>query len=305
MLSPDVHIGQALRQARESLDLEIEDIAQATHIRAAFIAALEQLDLAPLPARPFAVGYVKAYARALGLDQDAVVTRFRQETPVQDTVLRAPLGAQLKRGARFGGLIAAAVVVIAGLASWNLLVRVKSNVPHFAASGPSAGVRSQPAAGPVQLGAPLPAPPEASTPPPYETPGLAEATAASGPTAAAAVTAQIAQEAAAARPADPIPVGSAFASHGAVYGAPRPGGGVLLLAIRPMSLVVRGAGGVVYFARQLSAGESWRAPALAGLTADVDVPAAVEIYVQGRATGALTETQTSLESLTTPKPPAA
>jgi hypothetical protein len=71
-----------------------------------------------------------------------------------------------------------------------------------------------------------------------------------------------------------------------------------------MSLVVRGPGGAVSFARQLGAGEAWRAPATPGLVADVDVPAAVEIYVQGRAVGPLTETQTPLSSLTAPRPPA-
>jgi hypothetical protein len=70
-----------------------------------------------------------------------------------------------------------------------------------------------------------------------------------------------------------------------------------------MSLVVRGAGGAVYFARQLAPGEAWRAPNVAGLTVDVDVPAAVEIYVQGRAVGLLSQAQTPLASLTAPKPP--
>jgi hypothetical protein len=76
---------------------------------------------------------------------------------------------------------------------------------------------------------------------------------------------------------------------------------VILQAVRPMSLVVRGAGGTVYFARQLGAGEAWRAPDVAGLTIDVDVPSAVEIYVGGRATGLLSQPQTPLASLTAPK----
>jgi hypothetical protein len=70
-----------------------------------------------------------------------------------------------------------------------------------------------------------------------------------------------------------------------------------------MSLVVRGAGGAVLFARQLAAGEAWRAPDTAGLTADVDVPAAVEVYVQGRAVGPLTSAQTPLGALTATRPP--
>lgn len=304
VLATDVHIGQALRQARERLDLGLEDIAQATHVRANFIDALERLDLDPLPAGPFAVGYVKAYARALGLEPDAVVARFKKETPVEDTKLGAPFGAQFKRGARFSGLAAAALFVVAGLGGWNLVVRAKSPAARTAASAAPVVVHAPTDTGPSLLGAPLPAPPEASTPAPYETPGLAEATAAKGPDAAAAVTAQIAEEAAKARPGEPVAAGAQFSPHGAVYGAPRAEAGVVLQAVRPMSLVVRGAGGAVYFARQLAPGEAWRAPNVAGLTVDVDVPSAVEVYVQGRAAGLLSQAQTPLASLTTPKAPA-
>jgi cytoskeletal protein RodZ len=302
VLATDVDLGQALRMARESLDLAQDDIAQATHIRARFIDALERLDLAALPAGPFAVGYVRAYARALGLDPDAVAARLRHEAQLEEAALGDPLGAQFKTRGRFRALIAIALVVVAALAAWNLAVRVKAPPPRAAAGAAPSAVGAQPAAGPMVLGAPLPAPPEASTPPPYETPGLAEATAAKGPDAAAEVTARIAQEAAQARPAEPVVAGAPFVAHSAVYGAPRAETGVVLQAIRPMSLVVRGAGGAVYFARQLGAGEAWRAPDVAGLTIDVDVPAAVEVYVAGRASGLLTAPQTPLSALTAPKP---
>ena len=77
-------LGEALRAARESLGLEIEDIAQATRVRGAYIAALEAFELDALPSRPFAIGYLRAYARALGLEPDAVVARFMTEAPVVD-----------------------------------------------------------------------------------------------------------------------------------------------------------------------------------------------------------------------------
>jgi hypothetical protein len=300
ILATDVHIGQALRQAREYLDLDLEDISQATHVRATFIDALEQLDLDLLPARAFATGYVKAYARALGLDPGAVVERFKRESPDDETELHIPFGAQFRRRARSSGLIATAVVVIIGLAGWNLMVRVKGAPPRATAVVQAAPAHAQPSAGPAQLGAPLPAPPEASTPPPYVTPGLAEATAAKGSDATAA---QGAAEGAKA-PSNAIALGAAFAPHGPIYGSPRPGTGVIIQAIRPMSLVVRGAGGVVYFARQLATGEAWRAPDTAGLTVDVDVPAAVEVYVGGRAIGPLTQPQTAVSSLVAPTSPA-
>ncbi len=302
VLSDEGHVGEALRQARESLDLAIEDIALATHIRAPSIAAIETMSLDALPARPFAVGYVKAYARALGLDQDVVVARFRREAPGDEHDLRPPLGVRLRRSTGVRRLALALLIVSAALAGWNLMVRLRAAPPRPPASAPRLAQQAGPLPGPAILGPPLPAPPEATTPPPYETPGLAAATAATGPDTAAAATARIAAEAEAARPATSVPLGASFVSHGAtIYGAPGPGG-VVLLAIRPLTLVVRD-GAQVTFARALSAGEAWRAPAQAGLVADVDDPAAMEAYVGGKAIGPLSASQTAVSSLTAPTPP--
>jgi cytoskeletal protein RodZ len=301
ILSEDGHVGEALRLARESLDMGLEDIASATHIRAQSIAAIERFDLDALPSRPFAVGYVKAYARALGLDQDAVVARFRREAPSEDADLRAPLGVRLRRSVGVRRLGVALLIVGVALAGWNLRVRLRAEPQKAPASALHVLGKAGPDAGPAVLGPPMPAPPEATTPPPYETPGLAAATAVTGPDAAALATARIAAEAEAARPANPIVAGAPFVAHGQIYGAPA-GAGVLLQAIRPLTLVVR-VGGEVTFARALSAGEAWRAPAQDGLVADVDEPAAMEAYIGGKAIGPLTANQTAVSSLVAPISP--
>src|ERR1700704_3761479 len=96
------NVGAAWRAARETLALAIEDIAQATRVPAAHISALEAFDLEALPSRPFAVGFVRAYARSLGLEPEAVVARFRAEAPPSDDQLRAPAGPHLQRRRRFG-----------------------------------------------------------------------------------------------------------------------------------------------------------------------------------------------------------
>jgi cytoskeletal protein RodZ len=298
-LDQDGPLGPALRRARESLGLDVDDIALATKVRASYIAALENMDLGALPAGPFANGYVKAYARALGVDPDMAAARFKGEAPEPDTDLRSPMGIRFRRGTRLRGLAAAAIVVVAGFTAWNLLVRIRTVPARTPAAAPAIIVRTRSAPGPAILGAPLPAPPEATTPPPYETPGLAEATAKTGPDAAAAVTARIAAEAAAARPADPVAAGAAFASHGPIYGAAK--GQLLLQALRPMSLVVRN-GGAILFARQLAAGEAWRAPATDGLSADVDASRSIEAYVDGKAVGVLAPGLTPLSTIKAPQP---
>lgn len=65
-------IGERLRSARRSVDLGLEAIAEQTRIRAAFLESLEQerFDfLAPVYVR----GFLRAYARAVGLDSDPLV----------------------------------------------------------------------------------------------------------------------------------------------------------------------------------------------------------------------------------------
>jgi cytoskeletal protein RodZ len=267
--------------------MEAEDIALATRVRPDFIAAIEALDLEALPARPFAIGYVRAYARALGLDPDAVVARFRADVPREDMALPTPIGDDVRPRHRYGGRMLATAGLVAAVLAWNVLVHVRARPNH--APPPAARLAIPAPTGPVVLGPPLPAPPEATTPPPYETPGLAKAVGEVGPASGPGDPSA---------PADLVPAGAPFIAHGQVLGAPAGSSAVVLQAVHPASLVVRGPGGAVYFARQLAAGQAWRAPDIAGLSVDVDVPRAMEFYVQGVAAGAVPPGPTSLASLT-------
>ncbi len=273
-LDTDGDVGAALRAARERLGLAIEDIAQATRVRAAHIASLEAYDFAALPARPFVIGYVRAYARALGLETEAVVARFRAEAPSPDDRLRPPGGLRgQSRHRRYGWIAGAAVALLLAVVAWNVVRHVQT-APRPSASAAPRLIAPHPAPGPARVGAPLPAPPEADAPPAYQTPGLA------GPPAAPAAD----------------PPGSPFVPGGAIYGAAS-GPGVVLQARKPTSLIVRGADGAVQFARQLAGGEAWRAPAGAGLIADVGNPASVEVFVGGVSKGDLVQPRTPLASL--------
>lgn len=295
VLAEDGTVGEALRAAREALGLAVDDIALVTRVRAQHLEALESFELERLPARPFAVGYLRAYALALGLDPDAVVGRFRAEAPREDTALRAPGGARLEDRRHLRVLALAAALVIGGVLVWNLVMhaKAKASLAHPAPAARHAA--APPLQGPAVLGAPLPAPPEATTPPAYETPGLAQSVARSGSPDAAAAAAKLA---AAAPNAASLtgPLGARFASAGQVYGAAK-GDGVILQARRSLSVVVRGPGGVVYFARQLAPGEAWRAPAVSGLTVDVSDPAATEVFAHGLSKGPLESAQTPLARL--------
>jgi len=256
-------------------------------------------DFEALPARPFIVGYVRAYAQALGVNAEAAVARFHAEAPRVDGRLRAPGGVRHDAlgGVRWlllsGGAVAGAVMI------WNVSRRIELRAA--APVRPSARLTAGPQSsrGPALIGAPLPTPPEATTPPVYVTPGLAPPDPARAASDAAGRSS--AGKGPARGPTDAAPgvVGPPFAAAGPVYGAPASEGDVVLQARKATSLVVRGPGGAVYFARLLAPGEAWRAPAsLAGLTADVGDAAGVEVFVAGTSRGRLTQAQTALTRLT-------
>ena len=292
-------LGHHLRAVREHKGLSLVQVAEATRVRRLYLEAIERDDLAPLPSRPFAVGYVRAYARALGLDGDAAAARFKAENPEESQVLRAPLGVGFDRDPRRRLIYAGVAMLVVAIALWNIAqhqlisaARPDAILPTGAQTWPQS-LRS----GPVELGAATPPPADQTTPKPYATPGLGvPGVDKNAPTDAQAATPAAPPQAV--RPDPPPP--ERFTTRAAVYGAPAKAGGVLVQAKMPASLIVRGPAGQIYFARELQAGEAYRALLGRGLTADVSDPNAFLLYVGGKLSGPLSEPQTSIDKAAQP-----
>ncbi len=71
-------MGEFFRQVRETKGLTIDEVASKTRIRSDFVKALEDGNFAKLPDQVFARGFVRSYARSLGLDEDDAIHRFTQ-----------------------------------------------------------------------------------------------------------------------------------------------------------------------------------------------------------------------------------
>jgi cytoskeletal protein RodZ len=69
-------IGAQLRSAREALGVSLALISQKTRVQPRIIAAIEHNDLANIPPRPFGRGFIRAYAREVGLDPDVTVQAY-------------------------------------------------------------------------------------------------------------------------------------------------------------------------------------------------------------------------------------
>lgn len=73
--------GDQLRAQRESLGLSYRDLAASTKIQGRLLQALEEEDLTEFDAPAYARGFLKLYARELGLDEDQVLASFPIEAP--------------------------------------------------------------------------------------------------------------------------------------------------------------------------------------------------------------------------------
>ena len=285
-------LGEALRAARLASGRSMAQLSTMTRVHPRYLTALEQNEFSVLPSRIFSMGYVRAYAGALGLDELTAVERFKREFPEAAVPLQAPTGAALQQMRRTSPKILAALgVLIVAVVGWNVFQRVVRiepphpsdlvAVPRNWAEEADAEVERA-----LYLGAPRAAPPDQTTPALYITPGLeAQLTGIDPDDPNAAVV----------LPAPPVQ--AAFNPRGAVYGASATTSQVILQAKKPAALVVRQGDGRILFARQLAAGEAWRAPPGLSATVDVSDPAAFDVYLNGEHSGALPAAQSPLGTL--------
>ncbi len=194
-------IGAVLGAARIERGLDLVDIARDTRVPVRHLAAIEADDHDHLPALPYAIGFVKAFARAVGVDADMAGARFRAETSKAAHVPLPPAMAptdarRLPPRGLVAASLAALVAVVALVVAWSSGAFDRAPAPvaavaTAAAPTPAPAVTAAGVAAPAGEGstaAPAPTPPVAATAagvPPPATGGVA-APAASGVAAPAA-----------------------------------------------------------------------------------------------------------------------
>ncbi len=117
-------LGHYLRNERELRQLSLEEIAQTTRIPLRMLQHLEadQLDL--LPGEVFTRGFLKSYARSVGLSVDDVLARYgerqsrRDAAPAPITAITPP-----EKGRRFGIAIALVILLILFTLALSIVLR--------------------------------------------------------------------------------------------------------------------------------------------------------------------------------------
>jgi transcriptional regulator with XRE-family HTH domain len=72
-------VAEQLRRARERAELSLEDLSQRTKIQLNLLDAMERGDFARVPGGLFVRGFLRAYAKEVRLDPEAVVADYLEE----------------------------------------------------------------------------------------------------------------------------------------------------------------------------------------------------------------------------------
>ncbi|MEW6089832.1 helix-turn-helix domain-containing protein [Parvibaculum sp.] len=294
-------VGADLRAARLRRGEDIRGIAQSLRIRRDQLEALEESRYDALPARAYAVGFVRSYAEYLGLDSRHIVDRYKAELDRREAEtadIRFPDGPREERRLPRGTALIVALVVASGAYGGWLLTkstddmvatRVAENAPQTGANEPAAAIPPSLRAGRGDIASA--ATPREGMVPAVRGPVTAGAAVQPGaiyePSPLAAqegetgeawgAGASDAPEMAAELP--PLP-------EGTPYGAENVDGRVVVRARRDGAWIrVEDGEGRVLIEQTLKAGDSYRAPRVPGVILVARDASAFELMVDGTSLG--------------------
>ena len=152
--------GDILRKAREAQGLTVADIATRTRVPLRHLEAIEASDYSTLPSSTYAVGFSRAYARAMGIDEVQIANLVRSDVaklgskkPEYEPYEMTDPSRVPSRGLAIVALgIAIAVLVLVGLWYGTDMFRGSNNA---STTTPIAETAPNPAA---QTAQPVPAP---------------------------------------------------------------------------------------------------------------------------------------------------
>src|SRR5665213_1888543 len=84
-------LGERFRAAREARGLTLSDVSEQLRIRAVYLAAIEEENWSAIGAAVYARGFLRTYARFLGLDPEESVAAFNQASGAAAPASTAPV----------------------------------------------------------------------------------------------------------------------------------------------------------------------------------------------------------------------
>ncbi len=120
--APPSAVGIALRQARQSKNQTIEQVAARLRIKSSFLAALEAGDTQALPGHVYALGFVRSYAEHLELDPVETVRDYKREADdhAHQVELTFPVASIERQSSGIPVMVVLGALLLAGLAGWQI-----------------------------------------------------------------------------------------------------------------------------------------------------------------------------------------
>ena len=297
-------IGGELRTARERLGWEIDAVAEALRLKPAFIRAIEQGDLAGLPAPAYTVGFVRTYATALGLDPNEAIRRFRGERDEVNRKTELAFPAPVpQRGVPAGALVlVGAIIAIGGYIGWyhysgrssRSTVAVDQVPAHLEplAPPPAPRVATAPPSSPAKVAQAAPAPVAVPSNLPNESDVSPSSAAAAVPMPPAAPPVSAAAASADGSPAvvaaiTPPPGQAAQGAANTAAVAPGIPGPMVIQATADAWIEIKNGTGKVVYQTVLHPGDSYTVPDQPQLTLTTGNAAATEVVLSGDTIGPL------------------
>lgn len=267
--TPAQSVGADLRDERERLGWTLPALAAHLRIRLPFLEAIEDGRTADLPGTAYAIGFIRTYAQAVGLDPAAMAAQYRAEAgaATRKTELDFPAPVPERGVPALAVVLVGVVVAIGAYAGWyrmsgnlrpsaDAVQRVPERLAALVPDRPAPPATAPPAAPPA---------PAASAATAFPPPNLASAAAAipSPPASGTLQTATLEPSA-----AEPAP-------------ARADGARVVLHARADAWMLVRDKGGHEFLNRVLKAGETWPVPQKANLLLSTGNAAATDVLVDG------------------------
>lgn len=72
-------VGEELKTARAQMGMSLSDIAAETRVPMRHLESIERSEFSALPGQTYTIGFVRSYARAVALDDVAIVNALRAE----------------------------------------------------------------------------------------------------------------------------------------------------------------------------------------------------------------------------------
>ncbi len=115
-------LGRYLKKERELRQISVAEVAQTTRIPVRILEQIEGDAVESLPADVFIRGYLRAYARAVSLDEGDVLSRY-QSKPEPEVPASLPAAYAPEPGRRFGIAIALVILLILFTLALSIVLR--------------------------------------------------------------------------------------------------------------------------------------------------------------------------------------